>query len=138
MVTKRALAPFVFAFFLLFTFNIHSKRTFSTSESSLCEWRRIKRNFLQMKFVRGSKGVRGVVIDRKRFWPSIRPTRIFGKCCRKRKVLFSNFPFPSHFFLEICFLVVIFNVLCMHAQYVFVNWNLQLPPEETFFFLMQI
>jgi hypothetical protein len=26
----------------------------------------------------------------------------------------------------------------MHAHYVFVNWNLKLPPEETFFFLMQI
>jgi hypothetical protein len=31
--------------------------------------------------------------------PNIRPKRIFGKCCRKRKkVLFSNFSFPSNIF----------------------------------------
>jgi hypothetical protein len=52
--------------------------------------------------------------------PNIRPKRIFGKCCRKRKKSYLVTFYFKAIFLRKFFFVDIVNVVCMYTQYVFV------------------
>jgi hypothetical protein len=59
------------------------------------------------------------VIDRKRFRPSIRPKRIFGWCCRKRKKsCLLTFYFQAIVSPESKLSIDIINVLCMYVSFV--------------------